>query len=342
MKFYIPYLDSLRSIAVLLVVGRHYDVSEYIPGGFGVTIFFFISGFLITTLLLMEESKLNSISLKSFYLRRVKRLSPPFFIFLLISVPIYTYLFELNFNPLQVVFGTVYLGNIHNILVDYQSWEYGIISYRILWSLAIEEHFYLFFPIFLIFVKNTERRVFYVFIGIIISLIFRFSNWIIFEDSESFNYHFTLTRMDSILFGVLLALNTKYWKGHREPIATTKVVMLIFLGLFVVFSSFLFRNDFFQDVLKFSVQGIGLYMIFYTLFAKHAFIKHFDLLDFKIMKFLGKISYEIYLWHYPVIHMVNIFYDGLAGIILALLMTILISHFSKQFVYFIMQRMKIN
>ena len=82
---YIPGLDGLRAIAVLLVLIAHVGGSHIIPGGFGVTVFFFISGFLITRLLLAESDKKGGIGLKAFYIRRFLRLLPALYLMLVVT-----------------------------------------------------------------------------------------------------------------------------------------------------------------------------------------------------------------------------------------------------------------
>ena len=84
-KFHIPSLDGIRAIAVLIVFLSHVGL-PYIPGGFGVTIFFFLSGYLITTLLRREYERSNRIDFKKFYMRRVLRILPPFYVVLFLAI----------------------------------------------------------------------------------------------------------------------------------------------------------------------------------------------------------------------------------------------------------------
>src|ERR1051326_8050510 len=78
----IPSLDGIRALAVLLVFAAHAGLNERVPGNFGVTVFFFLSGYLITTLLRLEWERTGGISLKAFYLRRVLRILPPMYLVL--------------------------------------------------------------------------------------------------------------------------------------------------------------------------------------------------------------------------------------------------------------------
>lgn len=83
---YIPSLDGIRALAVTTVFVSHAGLSHIIPGGFGVTVFFFLSGYLITTLLRREHEKTGQISLKHFYLRRVYRIFPPMYLVMLLAI----------------------------------------------------------------------------------------------------------------------------------------------------------------------------------------------------------------------------------------------------------------
>src|SRR5687768_15370495 len=80
--FQIPSLDGIRAVSFLIVFLSHAGLEHIIPGGFGVTVFFFLSGYLITTLLRMEAQKTGGIDLRGFYVRRVFRIFPPFYLFL--------------------------------------------------------------------------------------------------------------------------------------------------------------------------------------------------------------------------------------------------------------------
>src|SRR5438132_14220471 len=84
-SFYLPSLDGIRAAAVILVFVAHAGLKERIPGNFGVTVFFFLSGYLITTLLRIEHERTGGISLKMFYLRRTLRIFPPFYLVLLLA-----------------------------------------------------------------------------------------------------------------------------------------------------------------------------------------------------------------------------------------------------------------
>ena len=141
--FYIPSLDGMRAVAAMLVFVAHADWSHIIPGGFGVTIFFFLSGYLITTLLRREYESTGSINFKNFYLRRAYRIFPPLYIVLfLIALFALAGLIEHQMQPWAVVSQIFYWTNYYGI---FYGWQYFVPGTTVYWSLAIEEHFI--FPI---------------------------------------------------------------------------------------------------------------------------------------------------------------------------------------------------
>src|SRR5277367_989908 len=99
---HIPSLDGLRALSFLLVFGSHAGLGKVIPGGFGVTVFFFLSGYLITTLMRKEIEQSHTVNLKHFYLRRAFRILPPFYLILLSSIAL-TELGILGHDRLQVM-----------------------------------------------------------------------------------------------------------------------------------------------------------------------------------------------------------------------------------------------
>ena len=141
----IPSLDGLRAISILIVFMAHARLSPYLPGGFGVTIFFFLSGFLITTLFYREAERYGQIDLKAFYLRRALRLSPPLLVTLAITYTLVSLgLFLGKIDPLAIASQVFYFYNYYSVFVP-DSTE-GARGLNVLWSLAVEEHFYLIFP----------------------------------------------------------------------------------------------------------------------------------------------------------------------------------------------------
>src|SRR5882757_6883034 len=145
---YVGELDGIRALAVSLVVFAHYRIIPYVPGAFGVTLFFFLSGYLITTLFYSEYGLSRNISVGQFYLRRWLRLTPS----LVISVIIANILYQISCNavggqpvPIKTTIAALfYYTNYYDLSVNMV--DYKVIPFGIFWSLAVEEHFYLIWP----------------------------------------------------------------------------------------------------------------------------------------------------------------------------------------------------
>ncbi len=204
---YIPSLDGIRAVSITIVLLSHAGLGYIIPGGLGVTIFFFLSGFLITTLLNNEYDYSGRIHYTKFFIRRFLRLFPPLIITLIVVYSL-SFIGIVDGEPSLSSFLSqmFYLANYHTIF----HWSGGTPQgLGILWSLAVEEHFYLFFPILLYFLlhnigkKNTS---YFILTICLIVLAWRFY-LIVFEFKPSIRtYYATDTRIDSILFGCLLSL----------------------------------------------------------------------------------------------------------------------------------------
>ena len=158
---YLPGLDGLRGLAVAAVMVYHAN-SEWLPGGFlGVEVFFVISGYLITLLLIGEHERTGRVSLRDFYLRRARRLLPALFA-LLIGITIYTTLFRRDaLGQLRgdVVAALGYVSNWYQIWVGQGYTASGDFApLRHLWSLAVEEQFYVIWPLVMIGLLRLGRR----------------------------------------------------------------------------------------------------------------------------------------------------------------------------------------
>src|SRR6185369_5403236 len=158
--FHIPSLDGLRAVAILIVFSSHAGLDKLVPGGFGVTLFFFLSGYLITTLLRREFESTGGISLSEFYIRRIFRIWPPFYFVLLVGFAVTAAgLYHTRLEPSPVLAQIAHFANYY--VVDYGK-EYpappGVTPGSwLLWSLAVEEHFYLLFP--LLYLSLLKRGV---------------------------------------------------------------------------------------------------------------------------------------------------------------------------------------
>ena len=313
---YLPSIDSLRAIAVIAVIIYHIDVN-YLPGGFlGVDLFFVLSGYLISSLIIKEYKSTGTVNLYNFYVRRARRLLPAVYFMITVVLIIIT-LFNgvlLKKSYLDALFGYIYSSNWWYIFhkLDYFD-SFGSQSpFKHLWSLAIEEQFYMFFPlIFLIFNRksksnNSNSKLNKNFIYVVLSLILvSLIAHILLFDINNINriYFGTDTRAFSLLVGVVGAI---LYPMDRLSERTTKkdnmiysivslVSILVLIGIMIntsEYNTWLYRGGFLL------VAIIGLIIIIssgrqYTFMSK--------LLSFKPFVFIGKISYSLYLWHFPIL-----------------------------------------
>lgn len=313
---YLPSIDSLRAIAVIAVIIYHID-ANYLPGGFlGVDLFFVLSGYLISSLIIKEYKSTGTVNLYNFYVRRARRLLPAVYFMITVILIIITFFngVLLKKSYLDALFGYIYSSNWWYIFhkLDYFD-SFGSQSpFKHLWSLAIEEQFYMFFPlIFLIFnrkskANNGNNKLNKNFIYVVLSLILvSLIAHILLFDINNINriYFGTDTRAFSLLVGVVGAilypmdkLSERTTKKDNITYSIVSLVStLVLIGIMITtseYNTWLYRGGFLL------VAIIGLIIIIssgrqYTIMSK--------LLSFKPFVFIGKISYSLYLWHFPIL-----------------------------------------
>jgi peptidoglycan/LPS O-acetylase OafA/YrhL len=297
----IPSLNGLRAVSVLLVVSAHAGLSELIPGGLGVTIFFFLSGYLITTLLLAEHDQTGEISIRNFYTRRILRLAPPLLITLAIAY-VFTYfgLLQGRITLPALLAQLLYFANYYIVFFDpnAQSMPGGT---GILWSLAVEEHFYIFFPLLMTVFMRSARRTMAIGVLLVAACLAVLVWRIHLVESPGFfsdrTYLASDTRIDSIIYGCLMALFLNPVRSVRSRTNMSKGEWGVFAaGVGCFFLALLYRSPFFRETFRYSLQGIALFPIFF--FA----IKYHDTLLFRPLNTpwvnkIGVFSYAIYLIH---------------------------------------------
>jgi peptidoglycan/LPS O-acetylase OafA/YrhL len=297
----IPSLDGLRAVSFLIVFVAHAGLGAWVPGGFGVTIFFFLSGFLITTLMRLEYERLRSVNMKHFWLRRLLRIWPPFYLVLLTGVAA-----ALIFQP-----GTLSAGAVRALLLHFTNyWTvwHGFDGQPdgtgVYWSLAIEEHFYLVFPWVYVAMQRarlTHRDQALLLWGLCaLVLLWRVVLIFILHAPQPRTYLATDTRIDSILFGCALAVwNNPVIDPPTGRDATLKYYLLP-AALLTLGACIVIRGDGFRETLRYSLQGAALTLVFVSAirFQKWG---AFRLLNWKPVMFLGTISYSLYLIHQTVL-----------------------------------------
>jgi peptidoglycan/LPS O-acetylase OafA/YrhL len=295
------HIDALRAFAVLLVVVAHAGLGSIVPGGSGVTIFFAISGFIITFLLLRERDKTGGFSARSFYRRRAVKIVPP--LVLIIVLPTLVYALFAPVDPVVVlaqiffVFNWVYLAGAGGALP----------GSGVVWSLSIEEQFYLVFAvIWLLTVRSRHwRRIITACaaVGIVYSLAARM---LLASDPEMSRriYYGSDTRLDGIAWGVLAAIAYHLWQ-ERGSIRNGWTRLLgsdwSFLGAIVLYAaSLLIRDEIFRDTFRFSFQSVATCLvILYGLLPGQSALRSFfySVSATRLVSLIGLASYSIYLVH---------------------------------------------
>ena len=294
---YIPALDGMRGFAVLLVVLFH---SKFINGGyFGVDIFFVLSGFLITSLIIREWTITDNVDLRKFYLRRVRRLSPA-----LIAVLVAACLYETLYFPYpgveNIFIRSFYaLSYFANWVWAFQPSENPLGSLNGLWSLSIEEQFYIIWPAILIFF--LRRRISLTFIAILLLLTLTAAvghRYLLWEaGAHSFRlYAGTDSHADPILIGCLIGVlargvSLRTWELIRPWLAATVPFVMIALVTITVGFSFPSESIFYSTIVAL-LSGILILCV--TVAPAKVALAAFGC---PFMIWLGKISYGLYLWH---------------------------------------------
>lgn len=285
----IPALDGMRALAILLVLASHVGLQDVVPGRFGVTLFFFLSGFLITTLLRRELEAKDGIDFGRFYLRRAVRILPPLYLTMLFMLVLSAARLIPAVNVNAMPYDFLFLTNYFNL-------SHMPIS---LWSLCVEEHFYFAFPLIILLLS---RRLSFaacaaVFMAVCaVALAVRF--WEVSRLADLNNVNFwTHTRLDSILFGSVLALWNNPVSSDRDvlPGRVTSYVLAAALLL----PTFLIRDEAFRQSLRYTLQGLGLIVLFNAAIRDRAFAA--PLLDNPFFKWVAALSYTLYLVHYGLI-----------------------------------------
>lgn len=313
---YLPSIDSLRALAVLAVIIYHVDVN-YLPGGFlGVDLFFVLSGYLISSLIIKEYRKTGSINLYNFYLRRARRLLPAVYFMITVGIILMVMFNEvlLKKSHLDAIFGYIYSSNWWYIFhkLDYFD-SFGSQSpFKHLWSLAIEEQFYMIFPLLFLLINSKKKgkdgtyKLSKSFLYIVLGLIFvsLITHILLFDINNISRIYFgTDTRAFSLLVGVVGAilypmdkLNTKITPQENLVYSVVSLISISALITIMIYTSeyntWLYRGGFLL------VAILGIIIIIssgkqYTVMAK--------LLSFKPVVFIGKTSYSLYLWHFPIL-----------------------------------------
>ncbi|UKO99571.1 acyltransferase family protein [Nostoc sp. UHCC 0870] len=304
-KFYIPSLDGMRTAAFFIVFLAHAGLGHFIPGGLGVTILFFMSGYLITTLLRKEYEKYQTINFKSFYFRRVLRIWPAYYFVLLLGagLTIFGWL-EGEIHLPAFLSQVLHYNNYYSIFIGSGMTD----GSNVFWSLAVEEHFYLIFPLLYIFLRKknlSSQQQMFVFGGLCLAtLVWRCILVYALGVTDIRTYYASDTRLDSILFGSILAVHGNPVMDRESYSQTVWKYFFLPGGIVLILFSLLYRSPEFQETFRYTIQGIGIYPIFVTA-IRFPNWGLFQLLNLNWIRLLGILTYSLYLVHHTVIYAVQ-------------------------------------
>jgi peptidoglycan/LPS O-acetylase OafA/YrhL len=332
---YRPEIDILRAFAVLSVVINHYFPS-LLPGGFlGVDIFFVISGFLITSHLINEEST-HSFSFLNFYKRRIKRILPALFFMLTVVSILSVYLllppdlrrYSDSLKSVVLYFSNFYFAN-HYDYFSQNTKEFPLLH---TWSLSVEEQFYFILPFFIFltfkYVKK-ERSIFFALIGLTLTSLLFAQVFSLVESYKTISYYSLLTRFFEMSIGSCAAFYYQKLGNFKLNQRLNNYILINFLV--IIFYFFAFNEKLTHPSLLVLPLLLATSLFLITPKESGFFV---SINRAKPVIWVGKISYSLYLWHWPLLAFYNYaffrleyrHYDKLALILLSFILASL-SHY---------------
>ena len=290
-------LDGIRALSILLVMVSHAGLG-IATASLGMTSFFFLSGYLIATLMRREQQRSGRVALGAFYLRRALRILPPLWITILLSMLLAAA------GILHARFDWIAIFSQFVLVISYGAiWGHSEgMPFLPLWSLAVEEHYYLVFPVLYIclFSKISGRSGALICIGICAAILgFRFGHaWA--GTASWYIYTWSHTRVDAIFAGAALALyRNPVVKGEGRGAGAYGVIF----ALCLLAVSVLIRDEVFRQTVRYSLQSIAMYFLFDFVLRNPGWLA--GVLSSRPARFVGDRSYALYLCHLPIMVLVG-------------------------------------
>lgn len=316
---YIKGLDGIRAIAVIMVLAYHLKLALFKSGFLGVTVFFVLSGYLITDILISEVEEEGTIDLKNFWLRRIRRLVPAVMsmavVIIFVSAVVNRVIFTKGCKDfLASVLGFNNWWQIFNKVSYFEA--AGVPSpFTHCWSLAIETQFYLIYPLILLGIYKlaksrgegqAKRGLLFAGVTLLLGLISVILMIVLFDPQQDASrvYYGTDTRAFSLLFGALLAILWEYRMVPRKLSASVNMVLgsVSFAVLLVMTIAINGSSNFWYRGGQFFGTILTVLMV-YAVSGRKTWLSRF--LSNPVLKRMGDRSYSIYLWHYPIILLIS-------------------------------------
>jgi peptidoglycan/LPS O-acetylase OafA/YrhL len=341
---YQPGLDGLRAISVIAVILYHAGFG-WMHGGFlGVEVFFVVSGYLITSLLIEEREKSGGIRLRQFWLRRARRLLPALFA-VLIAIGAWVALFGSNQQQSDLhrdlLPGIFYFANWGQIFGGAQ--YFGNFSpLRHLWSLAVEEQWYLLWPLMFVLITRSNKRNTDVgrWILAVAGFVMILTWWLaspelLTSDRTNFLYLSTLTRCSGLLLGAGAAFLWRPWRARAAAASrsglTLNVAAIAATALLVYFFTTAHLTD--RSIYRWQLAAVSILSLVVVAAVVHpAALVARSFFSMPALVGLGKRSYGVYLWSWPISVLCGAYVGSWTRFIWAMSVTIVVSEFSYVYI----------
>ncbi len=310
---YRPYLDGLRCIAVYLVVAFHAGLASFSGGFIGVDVFFVLSGFLVTRILLGDLTRIGRVDFRRFYSRRFRRILPAAAVLLVVAAIAYL----IVASPLQAFIAVgdfraafLYFANWHFLQTSTDYFATNVNSSPVLhfWSLAVEEQFYLTWPLLLgglYFLTRVAGRSRWVLLRLVVlAAIVASATWALRLGEHQVNraYYGTDTRAYQLLAGALLALTPQLFQFGNRLAELARVEAPIALGAIVVLGTSIVRMS---AITRGVAVVVATFVLIIALESAPSGVVN-RALSVSPLTYLGRISYATYLWHWPIVVLVGL------------------------------------